>query len=45
MCQLCESYVKTLKDPEFFAEVKKPRYHLEPVSWEEMHSLANRATS
>jgi tripartite-type tricarboxylate transporter receptor subunit TctC len=40
-----EGYAKTLKDPEFIAEVKKRRYDLEPVSWEEMQSLAKEVTS
>jgi tripartite-type tricarboxylate transporter receptor subunit TctC len=40
-----ESYAKMLKDPEFIAEVKKRRYDLEPVSWEEMQSLAREVTS
>jgi tripartite-type tricarboxylate transporter receptor subunit TctC len=40
-----ESYAKMLKDAEFIAEVKKRRYDLEPVSWEEMQSLANEVTS
>ena len=34
-----------LKDPEFIAEVKKRRYDLEPVSWEEMQNLAKEVTS
>ncbi len=40
-----DSYAKMLKDPEFIAEVKKRRYDLEPVSWEEMQSLASEVTS
>jgi len=40
-----EAYAKTLKDPEFIAEVKKRRYDLEPVSWEEMQNLAKEVTS
>jgi tripartite-type tricarboxylate transporter receptor subunit TctC len=40
-----DSYAKMLKDPEFIAEVKKRRYDLEPVSWEEMQSLAKEVTS
>lgn len=40
-----ESYAKTLKDPEFIAEVKKRRYDLEPVSAEEMQSLAKEVVS
>ena len=40
-----EGYAKMLKDPEFIAEVKKRRYDLEPVSWEEMQSLAKEVTS
>jgi tripartite-type tricarboxylate transporter receptor subunit TctC len=39
-----EGYAKTLKDPEFIAEVKKRRYDLEPVSWEEMQNLAKEVT-
>ncbi|HWP22773.1 MAG TPA: tripartite tricarboxylate transporter substrate-binding protein [Candidatus Binatia bacterium] len=39
------AYAKMLKDPEFAAEVKKRRYDLEPVSWEEMQSLAKEVTS
>jgi len=38
-------YEKMLKDPEFIAEVKKRRYDLEPVSWEEMQNLAKEVTS
>jgi len=40
-----ESYAKMLKDPEFIAEVKKRRYDLEPVSWEEMQNLAKEVTT
>lgn len=40
-----EGYGKMLKDPEFIAEVKKRRYDLEPVSWEEMQTLAKEVTS
>jgi tripartite-type tricarboxylate transporter receptor subunit TctC len=40
-----DAYGKMLKDPEFTAEVKKRRYDLEPVSWEEMQSLAKEVTS
>jgi tripartite-type tricarboxylate transporter receptor subunit TctC len=40
-----ESYAKTMKDPEFIAEVKKRRYDLEPVSAEEMQSLAKEVVS
>ena len=40
-----DSYAKMLKDPEFIGEVKKRRYDLEPVSWEEMQSLANEVTN
>ena len=40
-----ESYAKMLKDPEFIAAVKKSRYDLEPVSWEDMQSLAKEVTS
>lgn len=38
-------YAKMIADPEFVAEVKKRRYDLEPVSWEEMQSLAKEVTS
>ena len=38
-------YEKMLKDPEFIAEVKKRRYDLEPVSWEEMQNLAKEVTT
>jgi tripartite-type tricarboxylate transporter receptor subunit TctC len=38
-------YEKMLKDPEFIAEVKKRRYDLEPVSWDEMQNLAKEVTS
>ena len=38
-------YAKTLKDAEYIAEVKKRRYDLEPVSWQEMQSLAKEVTS
>jgi tripartite-type tricarboxylate transporter receptor subunit TctC len=40
-----EAYAKMLKDPEFIAAAKKRRYDLEPVSWEEMQSLAREVTS
>ncbi len=40
-----DGYAKMLKDPEFIAEVKKRRYDLEPVTWEEMQSLAKEVTS
>lgn len=40
-----EGYGKMLKDSEFIAEVKKRRYDLEPVSWEEMQNLAKEVTS
>lgn len=40
-----DGYAKMLKDPEFIAEVKKRRYDLEPVTWEEMHNLAKEVTS
>ena len=40
-----DGYGKMLKDQEFVAEVKKRRYDLEPVSWEEMQSLAKEVTS
>ena len=40
-----EGYAKTLKDPEFIAEVKKRRYDLEPVTWQEMQNLATEVTS
>jgi len=38
-------YEKMLKAPDFIAEVRKRRYDLEPVSWEEMQSLAKEVTS
>jgi len=40
-----DGYGKMLKDPEFIAAVKKRRYDLEPVSWEEMQNLAKEVTS
>jgi tripartite-type tricarboxylate transporter receptor subunit TctC len=40
-----DAYAKMLKDSEFIADVKKRRYDLEPVSWEEMQSLAKEVTS
>lgn len=40
-----EAYAKMLKDPEFMADVKKRRYDLEPVSWEDMQNLAKEVTS
>ena len=40
-----DGYARMLKDPEFIAAVKKRRYDLEPVSWEEMQSLAKEVTS
>jgi tripartite-type tricarboxylate transporter receptor subunit TctC len=40
-----EAYSKMLKDPEFIADVRKRRYDLEPVSWEEMQNLAKEVTT
>jgi hypothetical protein len=40
-----EGYAKMLKDPEFIDAVKKRRYDLEPVSWEEMQNLAKEVMS
>jgi len=40
-----DGYAKMLKDPEFIAAVKKRRYDLEPVSWQEMQNLAREVTS
>ena len=37
---LRDGFSKTLKDPEFLIEVKKRQYDLEPISGEEMQSLA-----
>jgi tripartite-type tricarboxylate transporter receptor subunit TctC len=37
---LRDGYAKTLKDPEFIAEVKKRQYDLEPVSADEMQKMA-----
>ena len=42
---LRDGYAKMLKDPEFIDAVKKRRYDLEPVSWEEMQSLAREVTT
>ena len=38
-------YGRMLQDQDFIAEVKKRRYDLEPVSWEEMQNLAKEVTS
>ena len=40
-----EGYAKMLKDPEFIADVKKRRYDLEPVSWQDMQNLAKEVTT
>ena len=40
-----DGYAKMLRDPEFVAEVKKRNYDLEPITWEEMQSLANEVVS
>ena len=40
-----DGYAKMLRDPEFIAEVKKRNYDLEPITWEEMQSLANEVVS
>jgi tripartite-type tricarboxylate transporter receptor subunit TctC len=40
-----DAYSKMLKDPEFIADVRKRRYDLEPVSWEEMQNLAKEVTT
>jgi tripartite-type tricarboxylate transporter receptor subunit TctC len=40
-----DGYAKMLKDPEFISAVKKRRYDLEPVSWEEMQNLAKEVTN
>ncbi|MSP36880.1 MAG: hypothetical protein EXR70_00135 [Deltaproteobacteria bacterium] len=40
-----DGYAKMLKDAEFIAEVKKRRYDLEPIGWEEMQNLAKEVVS
>ena len=37
---LRDAFAKTMPDPEFLAETKKRRYELEPVSGEEVETLA-----
>ena len=37
---LRDAFAKTMADPEFLAETKKRRYELEPVSGEEVETLA-----
>jgi tripartite-type tricarboxylate transporter receptor subunit TctC len=37
---LRDAFTKTMADPEFLAETKKRRYELEPVSGEEIETLA-----
>jgi tripartite-type tricarboxylate transporter receptor subunit TctC len=37
---LRDAFSKTMADPEFLAETKKRRYELEPVSGEEVETLA-----
>jgi tripartite-type tricarboxylate transporter receptor subunit TctC len=42
---LRDAYAKTMKDPDFVAEVKKRRYDLDPVSAEEMQSMAREVVN
>ncbi len=42
---LREAYAKALKDPELLAEVKKRQYELEPVSAEELESIAKEVVA
>jgi tripartite-type tricarboxylate transporter receptor subunit TctC len=42
---LREAFAKTLRDPEFVEEVKKRRYDLDPVSADEMQSMAREAVN
>jgi tripartite-type tricarboxylate transporter receptor subunit TctC len=37
---LRDAFAKTIADPEFLAETKKRRYELEPVSGEDVETLA-----
>jgi tripartite-type tricarboxylate transporter receptor subunit TctC len=39
---LREAYAKALRDPELIAEAQKGRWSIEPVSGEELQSLADR---
>jgi len=42
---LREGYGKMVKDPDFVGEVKKRQYALDPVSAEEMQSLAREVVN
>ena len=42
---LRDAYAKTLKDPDFVGEVKKRQYDLDPVSAEEMQSMAREVVN
>ena len=42
---LREAFTKSVKDPEFMAETKKRKFDLDPVSGEEMESLAKEVVS
>ena len=42
---LRDAFTKSVKDPEFIAETKKRKFDLEPVSGEEMESLAKEVVS
>jgi tripartite-type tricarboxylate transporter receptor subunit TctC len=42
---LREAYVKTMKDPQFQEEVKKRNYEFDPVSGEDLESMAKEVTS
>jgi hypothetical protein len=37
---LRDAYTKTLRDPALLADVKKQEYDFDPVSGEELHTLA-----
>lgn len=42
---LREAFSKTMKDPEFLAEIKKRNYELDPTSGEELESIVKEAMS
>jgi tripartite-type tricarboxylate transporter receptor subunit TctC len=42
---LREAYAKTLKDPDVLAEVKKQEYDFDPVSGEDLQTLAKTVVS
>jgi tripartite-type tricarboxylate transporter receptor subunit TctC len=40
---LCRAFVATMRNGEFFAELKKPRLDVDPVAGEELDKIINEA--